>query len=45
MEDNHWIYEGEWKNDEKSGFGRLIFWNGQEVTVYTGRFEEGMKHG
>ena len=36
------VYEGDWKDDLKTGFGKLTMVNGAE---YIGNFAEGMKHG
>ena len=36
------VYEGLWKNDEKSGYGRRSFSNGFK---YHGSFKNGMKDG
>ena len=36
------IYEGEWKNDQRHGFGRSIKWAG---SWYIGFWKNGKKHG
>ncbi len=42
MRTNSGIYEGEWKNDQMSGFGAFIFSNGEK---YEGEFQDGNRHG
>jgi len=36
------LYEGEFLNGEKHGYGRMIYWNGN---YYEGYFEHGELHG
>ena len=36
------VYDGEWINDQKSGYGKFIFANGNQ---YTGEFLNSKKHG
>ena len=35
-------YRGNWKDDKKDGFGKLVFDNGE---IYEGEFLNDMKHG
>jgi len=41
-EENGDIYEGEWKDDQKNGYGIYIHANGD---VYEGEWRDGKRHG